>query len=86
MFSQPNFNKYYKNLLNQLPPSMKKDVWLHLTICKNKPLSKEQAREIHLDIEELLTREVDRYFNKKITRRLRLKQIPPPMVLVHYLG
>lgn len=64
---------------------MKKDVCLRLTIRKNKPLSEEQARGIRPDIEELLTREVNRYYNKKkIARRLRLKQIPPPMVLVHY--
>jgi hypothetical protein len=44
---------------------MKKDAWLRLTTRKNKPLSEEQARGIRFDIEELLTREVDRYFRKK---------------------
>ena len=86
MSNQPQFNEHYKSLLDQLPPSMKKDAWLRLTTRKNNPLSEEQARGIRSDIEELLTREVDRYFNKKIVRRLRLKQIPLPMVLVHYPG
>ena len=62
MSSQPHFNDHYKSLLDQLPPSMKKDVWLRLTTRKNKPLSEEQVRGIHSDIEELLTREVNRYF------------------------
>ncbi len=52
---RPHFNDHYKSLLDQLLPSMKKDVWLHLTNCKNKPLSEEQVRGIHPDIEELLT-------------------------------
>ena len=86
MSSQPQFNEHYKSLLDQLLPSMKKDAWLCLTTRKNNPLSEEQARSIRSDIEELLTREVDRYFNKKIARRLRLKQISPLTVLVHYPG
>ncbi|RGB31550.1 hypothetical protein C1646_763932 [Rhizophagus diaphanus] len=57
MASQPHFNDHYKSLLDQLPPSMKKDVWLRLTNRKNKPLSEEQVRGIHPDIEELLTKE-----------------------------
>jgi len=65
MLSQLHFNDHYKSLLDQLPPSMKKDVWLRLTTRKNKPLSEEQVRGIHPDIEELLNREVNRYFNKK---------------------
>ena len=65
MASQPHFNDHYKSLLDQLPLSMKKDVELRLTNCKNKPLSEEQVRGIHLDIEELLTSEVNRYFRKK---------------------
>ncbi|GBC44618.2 hypothetical protein GLOIN_2v1874483 [Rhizophagus irregularis DAOM 181602=DAOM 197198] len=73
MSSQPNFNEHYKNLLDQLPPSMKKDVWLRLTNCKNKPLSEEQVRGIHPDIEELLTREVNRYFNKKNRQKIKIE-------------
>ncbi|PKC03004.1 hypothetical protein RhiirA5_424406 [Rhizophagus irregularis] len=45
MASQLHFNDHYKSLLDQLPPSMKKDVWLRLTNRKNKPLSEEQVRD-----------------------------------------
>src|SRR6266496_6313000 len=73
MSSQPNFNEHYKNLLDQLPPSMKKDVWLRLTNRKNRPLSEEQVRGIHPDIEELLTREVNRYYNKKNRQKIKIE-------------
>ena len=52
---------------------MKKDVWLRLTTRKNNPLSEEQARGIRSDIEELLTREVDRYFNKKNRQKIKIE-------------
>ena len=73
MLSQPDFNKHYEDLLKQLPPSMKKDVWLRLTTRKNNPLSEEQARGIRSDIKELLTREVDRYFNKKNRQKIKFE-------------
>src|SRR5437762_10001832 len=73
MASQPHFNDHYKSLLDQLPPSMKKDVWLHLTTRKNNPLSEEQARGIRSDIEELLTREVNRYYNKKNRQKIKIE-------------
>ena len=73
MANQSHFNEHYKSLLDQLPLFMKKDIWLRLTTCKNKPLSEEQAREICSDIEELLTREVDRYFNKKNHQKIKIK-------------
>jgi hypothetical protein len=38
---------------------MKKEAWLCQTTRKNNPLYEEQARGIHSDIEELLTREVN---------------------------
>src|SRR5436190_10496490 len=69
MSSQPHFNEHYKSLLDQLPPSIKKDAWLRLTTRKNNPLSEEQARRIRPDIEELLTREVNRYYYKKKDRQ-----------------
>ncbi|PKC72543.1 hypothetical protein RhiirA1_491302 [Rhizophagus irregularis] len=50
--NQPNFNEHYKNLLDQLPPSMKKDVWLRLTNCKNRPLSEEQLEEHELCVQQ----------------------------------
>ena len=73
MSSQPHFNEHYKSLLDQLPPSMKKNAWLRLTTRKNNPLSEEQARGIRPDIEELLTREVDRYFNKKNRQKIKIE-------------
>src|ERR1044071_10443163 len=73
MASQPHFNDHYKSLLDQLPPSMKKDVWLRLINRKNKPLSEEQVRGIHPDIEELLTKEVNRYYNKKNRQKIKIE-------------
>src|SRR5204862_2764837 len=73
MASQPHFNDHYKSLLDQLPPSMKKDVWLRLTNRKNNPLSEEQARGIRSDIEKLLTREVNRYHNKKNRQKIKIE-------------
>ena len=78
MFGQPDFNNHYDNLLKQLPPSMKKDVWLRLTTRKNNPLSEEQARGIRPDIEELLTSNINIYIGTirvKIVRRLESKQM-----------
>ena len=69
----PNFNDHYKSLLDQLPPSMKRDVWLRLTTRKCNPLSEEQARGIHSDVEELLIREVNRYFNKKNRQKIKIE-------------
>jgi hypothetical protein len=39
--SQLQFNDHYKGQLDQLPPSIKKEVWLRLTTRKNNPLSVE---------------------------------------------
>ncbi|PKK54381.1 hypothetical protein RhiirC2_833530, partial [Rhizophagus irregularis] len=73
MSSQSHFNEHYKSLLDQLPPSMKKDTWLRLTTRKNNPLSEEQARGIRSDIEELLTKEVNRYYNKKNRQKIKIE-------------
>src|SRR5215216_4878985 len=73
MFSHPNFNRHYEDLLKQLPPSMKKDVWLRLITRKNNPLSEEQVIGIHSDIEELLTREVNRYFRKRDRQKIKIE-------------
>src|SRR3989337_4335939 len=70
---RPHFNDHYKSLLDQLPQSMKKDVWLRLTTRKNNPLSEEQARGIRPDIEELLTREVNRYYKKKDRQKIKIE-------------
>ena len=73
MSSQPHFNEHYKSLLDQLPPSMKKDTWLRLTTRKNNPLSEEQARGIRPDIEELLTSNVNRYYKSKNRQKIRIE-------------
>src|SRR5215216_123686 len=73
MFVYPNFNSHYEDLHKQLPPSVKKDIWLRLTTRKNNPLSEEQVRGIHSDIEELLTKEVNRYFRKRGRQKIKIK-------------
>src|SRR3954469_24055847 len=73
MSSQLYFNEHYKHLLDQLPPSMKKDACLRLTTRKNNPLSEEQARGICLDIEELLTSNVNRYYKSKNRQKIKIK-------------
>ena len=40
---------------------------------KNNPLSEEQARGIRPDIEELLTREVNRYYKKKDRQKIKIE-------------
>jgi hypothetical protein len=65
MASQPHFNDHYKDLLDQLPPSIIKEVWLRLLTRKYNPLTEEQAGEIHPDIDSLLMKEVNRYYKKK---------------------
>src|SRR5207249_3610949 len=54
-------------------PSMKKEAWLLLITRKNNPLSEEQARGIRPDIEELLTREVNRYYKKKDRQKIKIE-------------
>ena len=81
--SQLQFNDHYKGQLDQLPPSIKKEVWLRLTTQKNNSLSVEQASGIHPDIDSLLTKEINRYYKKKIIKSSKLKQILPLMVLAH---
>ncbi|CAI2196408.1 16740_t:CDS:2, partial [Funneliformis geosporum] len=49
------------------------DVWLQLTTCKNNPLSEEQVRGIHSDIEEMLTRKVNRYFRKSDHQKIKIE-------------
>src|SRR6266480_4919108 len=73
MSSQPHFNEHYKSLLDQLPPSMKKDAWLRLTTRKNNSLSEEQARGIRPDIEELLTSNVNRYYKSKNRQKIKIE-------------
>jgi hypothetical protein len=73
MTNQPHFNDHYKSLLDQIPPSIKKEAWLSLTTRKNNPLSEEQARGICPDIEELLTRNVNRYCKSKNRQKIKIE-------------
>src|SRR3990170_2159636 len=73
MSGQPHFNEHYNSLLDQLPQSLKREAWLRLTTRKNNPLSEEQARGIRPDIEELLTREVNRYYKKKDRQKIKIE-------------
>src|SRR5277367_2046239 len=73
MAGQPHFNDHYKDLLEQLPPSIKSDIWRRLIIHKYNPLSEEQAGGIHPDIEELLTKEANRYFKKKGRQKIKIE-------------
>ena len=60
-----NFHKDYSELLKKLPPSIKKNIWNRLIFRLHNPLTKEQASDIHPDIEALLTSEIDKYEKKK---------------------
>src|ERR1043166_3590678 len=70
---QPRFNDHYKDQLDQLPPSIKKEVWLRLTTRKNNSLSVEQASGIHSDVDFLLTKEINRYYKKKDHQKLKIE-------------
>ena len=74
---QPHFNTHYEDLLKQLPSSMKKDVWLRLTIRKNNPLSEDQAREFVRILKSCLLERLIGTIRKKIAKSLRLM----PMLL-----
>jgi chromosome segregation ATPase len=63
------FNPHYLNLLNQLPQSIKNDIWKRLTTRLHNPLTVEQASSINSDVEVLLNREVDNYAKKKFHQR-----------------
>ena len=78
MFNQLDFNNHYDSLLKQLPPSMKRDAWLWLITRKNNSLSEKQVRSIHPEIEELLTREVNRYFKKKDRQKIKIEASKTP--------
>jgi hypothetical protein len=66
------FNLYYEKFLDQLPPSIKNDIWKRLTTRLHNPLTEEQACGIHPDVEALLIREVDSYAKKKGRQRLKV--------------
>ncbi|GET51202.1 hypothetical protein GLOIN_2v1849309 [Rhizophagus irregularis DAOM 181602=DAOM 197198] len=60
----PSFHVYYLKQLNQLPCSIKIDVWRRLTSRKH-PLSMEQASSIHPEVEDLLNKAVGNYIKQK---------------------
>jgi hypothetical protein len=66
----PSFHSHYTTQLNQLPCSIKNDIWRRLTTRKY-PLTIEEASTIHPEVEELLNREVTNYTKKKDHQRLK---------------
>src|SRR5437660_857772 len=66
----PSFHIYYLKQLNQLPQSIKIDIWRHLTSQKY-PLSLEQASGIHLEVKDMLNQAVRKYIKKKEHQRIK---------------
>src|SRR5436305_7400911 len=66
----PSFYIYYSKQLNQLPRSIKIDIWRHLTSRKY-PLSLEQANGIHPKVEDMLNQAVKKYIKKKEHQRMK---------------
>src|SRR5687767_3905977 len=66
----PFFHVYYSKQLNQLPHSIKIDVWRHLTSRKH-PLSIEQASSIHPEVEDLLNKAVGNYIKQKERQKMK---------------
>src|SRR5437773_7518283 len=67
----PSFHIYYSKQLNQLPRSIKIDIWRRLTSRKY-PLSLEQASGIHPEVEDMLNQAVEKYIKKKEHQRMKL--------------
>ena len=65
-----SFHIYYSKLLNQLPQSIKIDIWRRLTSRKY-PLSLEQASGIHPEVEDMLNQAVGKYIKKKEHQRIK---------------
>src|ERR1044071_6087091 len=66
----PSFHIYYSKQLNQLPHSIKIDVWRRLTSRKY-PLSLEQASSIHPEVEDLLNKAVGNYIKQKEHQKMK---------------
>src|SRR4051794_29956387 len=66
----PSFHIYYSKQLNQLPRSIKIDIWRRLTSRKY-PLSLEQASSIHPEVEDMLNQAVGKYIKKKEHQRMK---------------
>ena len=66
----PRYHSQYNDLLNQLPLSMKKNIWERLTTRKRNPLSEKEASTVHSEVEKYLSHEVERYIKKKNRQRV----------------
>jgi hypothetical protein len=66
----PSFHIYYSKQLNQLPRSIKIDIWRRLTTRKY-PLSLEQASSINSEVEDLLNKAVENYIKKKEHQKMK---------------
>src|SRR6266498_5213764 len=66
----PSFYIYYLKQLNQLPRSIKIDIWRRLTSRKYL-LSLEQASSIHPKVEDLLNKAVKNYIKKKEHQKMK---------------
>src|SRR5215471_1715016 len=66
----PSFHVFYSKQLNQLPHSIKIDIWRRLTSRKY-PLSLEEASSIHPEVEDLLNQAVKNYIKKKEHQRMK---------------
>ena len=63
-----SFHVYYSKQLNQLPRSIKIDIWRRLTSRKY-PLLLKQASSIHPEVEDMLNQAVEKYIIKKSIRK-----------------
>src|SRR5437764_2145521 len=66
----PSFHVYYSKQLNQLPRSIKIDIWRRLTSRKYL-LSLEQASGIHPEVKDMLNQAVEKYIKKKEHQRMK---------------
>ena len=66
----PSFHVYYSKQLNQLPRSIKIDIWRRLTSRKYL-LSLEQASNIYPEVEDLLNQAVKKYIKKKERQKVK---------------
>src|SRR5204863_9907500 len=66
----PSFHVYYSKQLNQLPRSIKINIWRRLTSRKY-PLSLEQASGIHPEVEDMLNQTVKKYIKKKEHQKMK---------------
>ena len=66
----PSFHIYYSKQLNQLPRSIKIDIWRCLTSRKHSLLL-EQASSIHPKVKDLLNKAVENYIKQKECQKMK---------------